>query len=221
MNAMHDIDRLSAALPCAHRSPASHTAAIAPQRGDSTSAHATQRLAQLVAPELPLPPQPQRSRLSEATLRMLAAAMQHPDPTLAALGIEAFVFNINGFKASNMVWLRDGNGRVVLCTPQDQRWPVRQYPDLGAMKDAIIHMLNVEHGRDMIARHFDMPDATYAWGWSLSTWLVQIPRHPGTYEYAIADYYRTPASDATLKLALPSPQWLDDTDVGTRMPQEA
>ncbi|MCA1327107.1 dermonecrotic toxin domain-containing protein [Herbaspirillum sp. alder98] len=125
-----------------------------------------------------------RLQLSDQALGMLAEAGGNRDPDLRDYGTSTYAFDINGYAADDMAWLRARNGHVVLLMPGNERH-IREYPSLRAMRDDIRQMLQDEAGRQEIARHFspyNRSDGMFLQG--VDKWLVDIAH--GQYNERIA-----------------------------------
>ncbi|EJM97309.1 dermonecrotic toxin domain-containing protein [Herbaspirillum sp. YR522] len=122
--------------------------------------------------------------LSDRALAMLCEAAGHPDPTLGTQGTQAFVFDINTYQSSDMSWLRAADGHVVLIMPGSAR-PVCEYPDLDAMRAAIVEMTRSGDGLRELAHHFSVYNrrdgVTYQ---GVDQWLADI--REGMYNRRIA-----------------------------------
>lgn len=144
-----------------------------------------------------------RLELSDEALAMVAEATRRKDPDKPPVGVKTYVFNINGWPAEDMVWLRSNEGRIVLVMPGDER-PLREYRDLQQMQDDIRQMVRTKAGRDKLASHFSAyyrRDSAFRWG--VNSWLAAIAKdRSGQYDYAIANYYKKPV-DGSITIGVP------------------
>lgn len=113
--------------------------------------------------------------LSDLALAMLSEAAGYTDHGFAAQRTKAYVFDINGYRSRDMSWLyAPQSGHVVLIIPNDAQ-PVRDYPNLEAMRADIATMAGTAAGRENLARHFSIynrRDGQFLQG--IDKWLLDI-----------------------------------------------
>lgn len=139
-----------------------------------------------------------RLQLGDGALAMLASAMGRPDPDFGRLGVKAYVFDINGYPARDMIWLHaEANGHVLLVMPGNERH-LRHYPSLAAMRADIRAMAADNNERRELASHFsayNRSDGSFYQG--VDSWLRDI--RAGGYDDRIG-YKRQPFSGDLGKL---------------------
>lgn len=143
---------------------------------DYAIAHTPQRL----DGKLVLPPSTQATPLlSDKALAMIAEASTSLGSNSATHGhrTRAYVFDIAGLAASDMIWLQADDGHVVLLMPGDPR-PVREYADLQALRQDIAAMLTDHAARQRLASHFGpaLRDDNALGG--LEYWFDEISKAP-------------------------------------------
>jgi hypothetical protein len=129
-------------------------------------------------------PAANRLQLSDQALGMLAEASGNRDPDLRDYGTRTYAFDINGYAAEDIAWLRARNGHVVLLMPGNERH-IREYTSLHEMREDVHAMLQSDAGRQEMARHFspyNRSDGMFYQG--VDKWLPDIAR--GGYNDRIA-----------------------------------
>ena len=125
-----------------------------------------------------------RLQLSDQALGMLAEASGNRDPDLPDRGTCTYAFDINGYAANDIAWLRARDGHVVLLMPGNDRH-IREYSSLGAMRDDVRQMLQSDKGRQEMAGHFsayNRGDGVFYQG--VDKWMSDIAK--GGYNERIA-----------------------------------
>lgn len=148
---------------------------------------------------------PGDSDLSDAALAMLTTAAGRSDPDLPTVRIDMFGFDINGWPSTDIVWLRNTEGRIVLYIPGAPA-EIHEYANLGEMRAGVRAMIGSPGEREWLATHFSDADRRNSLFYDgVDKWLLTLANDTaGTYDYAIA---RSPRRlSGTLVLPEPGPR---------------